>query len=113
MSYMFDGCSPLKELNISNFNINNVTDGSYMFNECKLLNELNISIFNISYVTNIKYMFHECSSLKKLNTPYPQLITQSLKIKKFLDFWKGEFQAVKIKDIFKLLEYLFIKEVKS
>ena len=54
-------------------------------------------------------MLHECLSLKKLNTPKPQLITQSLKTKKFLDFWKEGFRAVKIKDIFKLLEYLFIK----
>ena len=34
MSYMFYGCSSLKELNLSNFNTNNVIYMSYMFNGC-------------------------------------------------------------------------------
>ena len=34
MGYMFRGCSSLKELNLNNFNTNNVTDMSYMFCEC-------------------------------------------------------------------------------
>ena len=48
MSSMFEECSSLKELNISNFNTNNVTDMSDMFKGCKLLTELNISNFNIN-----------------------------------------------------------------
>ena len=44
MSSMFEECSSLKELNISNFNTNNVTDMSDMFKGCKL----NISNFNIN-----------------------------------------------------------------
>ena len=38
MDRMFKNCSSLKELNISNFNINNVADMSYMFLGCS--NEL-------------------------------------------------------------------------
>ena len=34
MSGMFCGCSSLKELNINNFNTNNVTNMSCMFSEC-------------------------------------------------------------------------------
>ena len=34
MSYMFCGCSSLKELNLNNFNTNNVTDMRYMFSKC-------------------------------------------------------------------------------
>ena len=34
MSYMFSFCSSLKELNLSNFNTNNVTNMRYMFYEC-------------------------------------------------------------------------------
>ena len=34
MSDMFRGCSSLKELNLNNFNINNVTDMSGMFKGC-------------------------------------------------------------------------------
>jgi len=60
MSYMFWGCSALKELNLNNFNTNNVTDMSDMFKGCKLLKELNISNFNINNVTNMKGMFTGC-----------------------------------------------------
>ena len=31
---MFSGCTSLKELNLSNFNTNNVTYMEYMFSEC-------------------------------------------------------------------------------
>ena len=31
---MFSGCSLLKELNLANFNTNNVNDMSYMFEGC-------------------------------------------------------------------------------
>ena len=42
MSLMFDGCSSLKELNLNNFNTNNVTYMSSMFYEC--LDELKLKI---------------------------------------------------------------------
>ena len=38
-----------------------------MFSECKSLNELNISNFNTNNVTNMNGMFAGCSSLKELN----------------------------------------------
>ena len=34
MGYMFYGCSSLEELNISNFNTNNITDMRFMFDGC-------------------------------------------------------------------------------
>ena len=66
MEYMFSNCSSLKELNLYNFNTNNVKDMSYMFNGCSSLKELNISNFNTNNVTNMCYMFYGCSSLKEL-----------------------------------------------
>ena len=42
MRSMFYRCSSLKELNLNNFNTNNVTDMSYMFNGC--LDELKLKI---------------------------------------------------------------------
>ena len=45
MSCIFDRCSSLKELNLNNFNTNNVTDMSYMFNGC--LDELKLKIKSI------------------------------------------------------------------
>ena len=43
MRCMFYGCSPLKELNLNNFNTNNVTNMSQMFNRCSSLKELNLN----------------------------------------------------------------------
>ena len=34
MSDMFDGCTSLKELNLSNFNTSNVTNMRFMFRKC-------------------------------------------------------------------------------
>ena len=63
---MFRGCSSLTELNLSNFNTNNVTDIGCMFSGCSSLTELNFSNFNIDKVTNIFIMFYKCSNeLKK------------------------------------------------
>ena len=42
MSFMFNGCSSLKELNLSNFNTNNVINMNHMFNGCS--NELKLKI---------------------------------------------------------------------
>ena len=67
MSYMFSGCSSLKELNLSNFNTNNVTNMSYMISGCSSLKGLNLSNFNTNNATDMSYMFSECSSLKGLN----------------------------------------------
>ena len=64
MRCMFIGCSSLKELNLNNFNTNNVTNMSYMFYECSSLKELNLNNFNTNNVTNMSYMFFLCSSLK-------------------------------------------------
>ena len=58
---MFNGCSSLKELNISNFNTDNVTNMSCMFNGCSSLEELHISNFNTDYKTYKGQMFTGCS----------------------------------------------------
>ena len=50
---MFYGCSSLKELNLNNFNTNNVTNMSYIFNEFSSLIELHINNYNIINVTDI------------------------------------------------------------
>ena len=45
MGYMFSRCSSLKELNLSSFNTNNVTNMRHMFSECSSLTEINLSNF--------------------------------------------------------------------
>ena len=61
MRFMFFGCFLLKELNLSNFNTNNVTNMEYMFYKCSSLKELNLSNFNTNNVINMEGMFSECS----------------------------------------------------
>ena len=67
MEYMFYGCSSLKELNVSNFNINNETKMNGMFYGCSSLTNINLSNFNTSNVTDMNDMFFGCASLKELN----------------------------------------------
>ena len=66
MSYMFDGCSSLEELNLPYFNTNNVNNMSCMFLGCSTLKELNLSNFNTNNVTDMSSIFNGCSSLKDL-----------------------------------------------
>ena len=65
MSYMFYNCSSLIELDLSNFNTNNVTNMSYMFFGCSSLKELNLSNFNTNNVINISGLFGGCSDKLK------------------------------------------------
>jgi len=67
MGSMFARCSSLTNINLSNFNTNNVTNMGYMFYECSSLTNINLSNFNTNNVTEIGYIFSGCSSLKKEN----------------------------------------------
>ena len=58
---MFSGCSSLKEINLFNFNTNNVTDMGGMFYGCSSLKEINLFNFNTDNVTNMSWMFCGCS----------------------------------------------------
>ena len=78
MSYMFYNCSSLKELDLSNFNTNNVTNMSYMFFGCSSLNELNLFNFNTNNVINISGMFGGCSD---------ELKNTIEKIKRFVKYY--------------------------
>ena len=61
MGGMFWGCSSLKEINLSNFNTNNVTKMYRMFYGCSSLKEINLSNFNTNNVTDMGGMFCGCS----------------------------------------------------
>jgi len=66
-NHMFCECKSLTNLNLSNFNTQNVTNMNSMFCDCKFLLNLNLSNFNIQNVTNMNWMFSGCSSLTNLN----------------------------------------------
>ena len=67
MSEMFDGCSSLKSLDLSNFYTGNVTNMSEMFSGCSNLTSLDLSNFNTGNVTNMSEMFSGCSNLTSLD----------------------------------------------
>ena len=66
MDSMFNKCSLLEELNLSNFKTNNVSDMSHMFECCKSLKELSISNFDTHSVTDMEWMFNKCYKLKEI-----------------------------------------------
>ena len=82
MKSMFDGCSSLKNLDLSNFNTLNVTNMSCMFNGCTSLKNINLSKFNTQNVTDMIAMFYGCSSMKKKN-----VITNDKKILQEISFY--------------------------
>ena len=67
MQSMFQNCSSLTSLDISNFNTENVKNMQQMFYNCSLLDSLDTSNFNTKNVTNMNYMFSNCSSLTSLD----------------------------------------------
>ena len=62
---MFYGCSSLKDINLSNFNTNNVDDMRRMFYGCSSLKDINLSNFNTNNVTNMGGMFYGCPNFIK------------------------------------------------
>ena len=67
MQIMFQGCSSLTSLDVSNFNTQNATNMYYMFQGCSSLKSLDVSNFNTQNVTNMYYMFQGCGSLTSIN----------------------------------------------
>ena len=53
---MFCDCESLTNINLSNFNIQNVTNMRCMFEGCKSLTNINLSNFNTQNVTNMNDM---------------------------------------------------------
>ena len=65
--FMFFDCKSITNLNLSNFNTQNVINMSWMFGNCDSLTNLNLSNFNTLNVITMEGMFGNCSSLKNLN----------------------------------------------
>ena len=66
MSKMFSNCQELNNLEISNFETNQVEDMSEMFKYCKSLIYLDLSNFDTSLVTDISSMFQNCIKLREI-----------------------------------------------
>ena len=66
MSYMFQRCDRLKNLDLSSWNTSNVTEMYSMFNFCSGLESLDLSGWDTSKVTDMGMMFNGCSALKEI-----------------------------------------------
>ena len=66
-NYMFNGCSSLTNINLSNFNTDKVNDMSFMFYKCSSLTKIDLSNFKTIKVTDMSDMFSGCSSLTNIN----------------------------------------------
>jgi len=62
---MFYKYSSLKNINLSNFDTNNVINMSEMFYECSSLTNINLSNFNTNKVSDVGFMFRGCKKIKK------------------------------------------------
>ncbi len=67
MSFMFNACYGLTNLDVSGFKTDNVTYMSGMFSHCSSLTSLDLSNFKTDNVTDMSYMFRYCSSLTSLD----------------------------------------------
>ena len=67
MSSMFNGCSQLYSLNLSNFDTSNAKYMYNMFDGCSKLISLDLSYFNTERVSNMDSMFKGCSKLEYIN----------------------------------------------
>ena len=67
MDSLFNGCSSLKSINLTNFDTNRLTNMASMFSGCRSLDAIDLSGFNTYNVYNMTRLFYGCDSLKYLN----------------------------------------------
>ncbi len=66
MNNMFNGCSGLTSLDLSNLDTSKVTNMAYMFSGCSGLTSLDLSSFNSYEVTDMANMFNDCSNISAI-----------------------------------------------
>lgn len=67
MMYLFNNCTRLKTIDLSNFNTSNVKNMWGMFMNCTSVENLDVSTFDTSNVETMLGMFANCQKLKSLN----------------------------------------------
>ena len=63
MNGMFSDCYNIRNLDLNNFNTENVVNMSYMFENCYNLISLDLSSFDTRNVNNIEDLFSNCINL--------------------------------------------------
>ena len=67
MFRMFDRCSKLVTVDVSNWDVSKVTTLQCIFQGCYVITGLDLSKWNTSNVTNMGFMFHSCSALNTVD----------------------------------------------
>lgn len=67
MSGMFQDCTSLSSVDLSNFDTSEVTNMSGMFSACGALDSIDLNSFKTSKVTDMGGMFYWCDSLQTIN----------------------------------------------
>ena len=76
LAYLFSKRKSLTNIDLSNFNTQNVTNMRNMFNRCHSLINIDLSNFNTQNVINMNAMFSECNSL--INIDLSNFNTQNI-----------------------------------
>lgn len=66
LRYMFYGCSKLKSIDTSNWDVSNVTDMFGTFRMCQSISSLDLSNWATKNVTYTDYLFQYCKKLKTI-----------------------------------------------
>jgi surface protein len=70
MENMFCNCKNLEELDLSDFNTDNVTNTKSMFENCISLEKINMHDFEPANLNDMENMFRGCENLKELYNFY-------------------------------------------
>ena len=68
-SYMFANCKNIENIDLINFNTNNIISMQYMFYGCNI-KEINLLSFNTMSVKNINNTFENCKNIKYLDLSF-------------------------------------------
>ena len=65
--YIFQNCSSLVSIDLSNFDVSKVTSLYRSFYGCKSLISIDLSMLNVENVNDFSYLFYDCISLQSIN----------------------------------------------
>ena len=104
MSAMFYNCYALNNLDLSHFDVSEVTSFDNVFDKNKSLTNINLSNFNPNNVTSMKRMFYDCRSLETVNLSNFVITSETLKDEALTDVNATATFIVKNNDVKELLE---------
>ena len=64
LTYVFNGCTSIENIDLTTFDVSDVTSTSNLFNRCTNLKTINLTGWNTNKLNNTERMFAVCSSLE-------------------------------------------------